>query len=99
VSRCLLQTRALQCLGRYDEAATLLRELCQRDAGDLEARCRLGELLYDAGQRAAAQQQWQAVVKAKRPQDGLQLAFLGRAHWHSAARTTSKRPARRWSSR
>ncbi|MCA8950544.1 MAG: tetratricopeptide repeat protein [Planctomycetes bacterium] len=82
----LLSARVHGKVGEYDEAIALLLRLVEADAGDLEARYELGAMLWDAGQRGAARQRWQQNVDAPRPDDGVQLAFLGRSHWRLGGR-------------
>ena len=76
----LLHAEALRRLGAYNDAATLLRGLVTRDADDLEARHRLGDVLDRDGHRRRARAEWQANVE-REPRDAVQRAFRGRSWW------------------
>lgn len=83
----LLQARALGRLGRYDEAVAALDRLVQADAADIEAWHELGEMHHAAGRRKLARELWTANTGRERPDDAMQLAFLGKSYQRLGGRT------------
>ncbi|MGC6488013.1 MAG: tetratricopeptide repeat protein [Planctomycetota bacterium] len=82
-------------LGRYGEAATLLRQLSERDPTDARARYQLARVLRDDGQRDAAQQLWaQNAALEPDPEDALQLAYVGRSLYELGGRRNFERASR-----
>jgi len=73
-------------LGGYDEAIVVLRRLVERDEQDVQARCELADLCARAGRRAEASKLWQQNADGPRPEDAIQLAFLGRSLWRLGGR-------------
>lgn len=83
----LLKTRVLRKLGEYDRAAGLLEKLVSRDAGDCQARHLLGAVLHDDGKRKRARELWQENAdRDPRPEDAVQLAYVGRSLFRLAGR-------------
>jgi tetratricopeptide (TPR) repeat protein len=81
-----LRARALLDVGRHRDAIQLLQARVAAAAGDFEARWRLGEALWQDGQRAAARAAWTAAVELPQPDDGAQLAFRARCRWRLGGR-------------
>ncbi|MEO6597999.1 MAG: hypothetical protein ABIP94_24920, partial [Planctomycetota bacterium] len=90
----LLRAQALIRLGAYVEAASLLEILVAQNADDVQARHELGEVLARDGQRRRARELWQQNVAGKRPDDALQLAYLGRSHWRLGGRANIEAAAK-----
>ncbi|MBK8098589.1 MAG: hypothetical protein IPK26_15875 [Planctomycetes bacterium] len=89
-----LRARALQAVGRYDDAVAELRACVARDGNDFEARYRLGDALTEGGQRAAGRTEWEAAAALEPPPDGLQLAFLARCIWRLGGRANIESSSR-----
>ncbi|MCA8975905.1 MAG: tetratricopeptide repeat protein [Planctomycetes bacterium] len=87
----LLRARILGRVGRHAEAGALLQSLLEVDDGDREARHELGESCWRDGRRAEAMGHWQANAEAARPDDALQLAFVGRSMWRLGGRANLER--------
>lgn len=90
----LLRARMLSRVGRRDESQALLRAMLEKTEADAEVRYELGDALWRDGQRDAATREWTAVVEAPRPEDGLQLAFLGRSLWRLGGRVNLEQASR-----
>ncbi|MHC5062996.1 MAG: tetratricopeptide repeat protein [Planctomycetota bacterium] len=79
----LLRVEAALRRGRLDEARQSLDDLIARDSGNPEARCRLGELLLERGEKAAAEAQFKELIdqarrsSLRRAED---LTWVARAH-------------------
>lgn len=82
----MLAAAACSAVGRYQDAAALLR--AQRDAApdDLEARYQLGLALYEGGRRKEARAEWEAALALPKPATPAGLAFLGRCRWRLGGR-------------
>jgi len=82
-------------LGEYAAAATLLRQLVERDPADARARHQLGVVLRADGRRAEAEQLWQENAALEPdPEAGLQLAYLGRSLYELGGRENYERASR-----
>lgn len=83
----LLKARVLRRLGNYDQAIALLQTLVVADEADCHARHQLGAVLHDNGLRRRAEALWQENAdRMPRPQDPLQLAYVGRSMFRLAGR-------------
>lgn len=83
----LLKARVLRRLGDYDKSIVLLETLLAADEADCHARHQLGAVLYDNGLRQRAKNLWQENAdRTPRPQDALQLAYVGRSMFRLAGR-------------
>lgn len=76
-----LRASALRATGRYAEAAGLWRDRLSRRGDDHRAHFELGEVLWAAGQRKAARQQWQRALELPQPTTAHELAWRGRCRW------------------
>ena len=82
-------------LGRYEAAATALRQLSERAPTDARVRYRLARVLHEDGQRAAARALWeQNAALEPDPQDALQLAYVGRSLYELGGRRNFERASR-----
>lgn len=91
----LLLAETHRRLGQYADAASLLRQLVERDPGDARARYQLAVVLRGDGARVEAQQLFEATAELEPdPQDALQLAYVGRALYELGGRRNYERASR-----
>lgn len=83
----LLQARVESRLGGHEAAVAILRRLLAAADQDVQVRHELGEALARLGRRKEAKELWQQNVAGPRPDDALQLAFLGRSYWRLGGRS------------
>jgi tetratricopeptide (TPR) repeat protein len=82
----LLYAQVLARLGDYDRGIASLQRLVAADPTDVQVRYELADLCARAGRRAEARTLWEQNAAAKRPDDAVQLAYLGRSLWRLGGR-------------